>query len=67
MHILYLQNKEGENIDSVSLHKVRSILKLFTGISNGLQTEEIVPPIANCGTGIRRLNGVYKNGERKSE
>ncbi len=44
-----------------------SILQLFTGISNGLQTEEIVPPKANCGTGIRRLNGVYKNGERKSE
>ncbi len=30
----------------------------LTEISKGLKTDERVPPLANCGTGMSRLNGV---------
>jgi len=38
----------------------------FTEFSKGLQTEEM-PPMATCGTGISRPNGVYEIGEGKSQ
>jgi len=38
-----------------------------TEISKGFQTEEMLPSIANCGTGIVRLYGVCTNGDRKSQ